>query len=335
MKKISIFGLLILIATVTVVGMINPVAAQDDPAILLKIAQNAQEQIRNNITDDSSDKIKELFKEGSNQVDALNEALRNNNSESAKSHFLSAMKIFKEISQMLTQDEPTRAEMASARIAIDDPTSDLLKLYRYTHNLKTISEAHHTQIDFTKLYDLFGVAREQIASKQFDDAHQTIRQINQIIDDIEKQLRDKAAQQESERAKKYAQNYLEQLDRLIESAKNQGVSDDIIKRLEDARERLSSASSPEDIIKEVRKIISIKDQFELTKNDRLESRIMQVEKTLQRLSQMEKVDPQMIQDAKETLLKIKRLMQASEFEQANDLLRNLADQLNTITKSLS
>lgn len=335
MKTITSLGLLILVSSLIFGGITSSAAAQDDPTVLLKIAKNAQDQIRQNIPNNSSEKIQQLFKEGSSQVDALNQAIINNDTESAKNHFLAAMKIFKEISQLLTQNEPQRTEMASAKTTLGDPISDLLKLYRYAYSLKTISEAHHTQIDFTKLYDLFGVAREQITSKQFDDAQETIYQIKQIINDIEKQLREQAAKQESERAKKYAQNYLEQLDRLIENAKNQGVSNDIIEKLEDARTRLSSASSPEEIVQEVRKIISIKDQFELTKNDRLESRIMQIEKTLQRLSQTEKVDSEIIQNAREDLVKVKSLMKDGEFDQANDLLRDLANQLNNIVKSLS
>ena len=333
--KVSTFGLLILVTTMIGAGITIPAAAQDDPAILLKIAKNAQEQIRKSISEHSSDKINRLFIVGSNHVDELSKSLANNDTDSAKNHFLSAMKIFKEISQIATQNDVPKAEMATDRTTVVDPTSDLLKLYRYASSLKTISETHHAQIDFTKIFSLFATAREQITSKQFDNAQQTIYEIKQLIGEIEKKLRDQAAQQESERAKQYAQNYLEQLDRLIESAKNRGVSNDIVQKLEDARERLSSASNPEDIIKEVRKIISIKDQFELTKNDRLESRIMQVEKTLERLSKIDKVDSQVISNAEEDLQKIKRLLANDEFDQANELLRNLADQLNQIIKSLS
>ena len=42
-----------------------------------------------------------------------------------------------------------------------------------------------------------------------------------------------------QRAKVYVQKYLEQLDRLIENAKKKGVSDEIIKKLESAKENLS------------------------------------------------------------------------------------------------
>ena len=338
MKKVlASFGLLVLVATMVMGGaMTSPAAAQDDPEILYKIAKNAQDQIRNNISESSSDKVKSLFEEGSNQVVTLSKALGNNDSESAKKHFLEAMKIFKKISHMLIAQngDTPKAEMAKTQ-KVDDPASDLLKLYRYATSLKTIAEKHHTSIDFTTLNNLFTTAKEQINSGQLDDAKQSVQKIKQVLDDIEKQLRDQASSQESERAKKYAQKYLEQLDRLIESAKSQGISQEIIQKLEDARERLSSATDPEKIVKEIREIISIKDQFKLTKNDRLESRIMQVEKTLLKLSQIEEVDPDTIEDAEATLQEAKHLLSDGEFEKANELLRSLISQLKEIAKSHS
>ena len=113
--------------------------------------------------------------------------------------------------------------------------------------------------------------------------------LKKLIVDINKELREKASKQESQRANEYAQKYLEQLNRLIENAKKQGVSDEIIERLETARENLSSTDDPQQIIEEIRKIMTLKDQFALTKHDRLESRILQVEKTLSRLSQADGV----------------------------------------------
>ena len=337
-KVVASFGLLVLVAIMVLGGAItNPAAAQDDPEILYKIAKNAQDQIRKNISESSSDKVKSLFEEGSSQVVALSKALGNDDSEAAKKHFFEAMKIFKKISHMLTtqnDDNAPKAEMAKTQ-KVDDPASDLLKLYRYATTLKTIAEKYQTSIDFTTLNNLFTTAKEQINSEQLDDAKQTVQKIKQVLDDIEKQLRDQAASQESERAKKYAQKYLEQLDRLIESAKSQGVSQEIIQKLEDARERLSSATDPEKIVKEIREIISIKDQFKLTKNDRLESRIMQVEKTLLKLSQIEEVDPDTIEDAEATLQEAKHLLSNGEFEKANELLRSLISQLKEIAKSHS
>jgi uncharacterized protein YcbK (DUF882 family) len=337
MKNITTYALLILVSSIALGGMTSNVSAADDPAILLKIAKRAQEQIHNQITEDSPDKIKRLFVEGTQQVDALEKSLRNDDVTSAKEHFLSAMKIFKEISRHLTSsvsDVAPQAESTSVRDNVRDPSNDLQRLQAYVNSLKTIAKKHDASIDFSELDELFTKTRQQIGDHQFTQALDTIHEIKETIVDVNKELREKASKQESQRAKEYAQKYLEQLDRLIENAKKQGVSDEIIEKLESARENLSSTDNPRQIIEEIRKIMSLKDQFDLTKHDRLESRILQVEKTLYRLSQVDGVDEDDISDTRELLQTIKRNLNDGEFETANELLRDLAKQLAEIKKSL-
>jgi hypothetical protein len=117
---------------------------------------------------------------------------------------------------------------------------------------------------------------------------------------------------------------------VIENAKNQRLSEDIIQKLETARENLSTATDPHEIIKQIKQIISIKEQFELTKNDRLESRVIQVEKALLKLSNSDKLSQADLEDAKKTLQTIKRHLSQGEFETANNLLRSLASLLEQL-----
>ena len=324
MKNITSFVLLILVSTMVLGGITNTAHAQNDPSILLKIAKHAQKQLESQINQDSSDKTKQLFKEGTQQVNALEESLKNNDTDLAKKHFLSAMRIFKEISQQLTNNQSPQTEIATLKVAVEDPSADLLRMQEYVDNLKVIAKKYSASIDFSELDDLFVTAKQQIMDNQFDDALQTISKIKQITINLNNEIRGHASQQEQSRAKEYAQKYLEQLDRLIENAKNQGLSEDIIQKLETARENLSSATDPHEIIKQIREIISIKEQFELTKNDRLESRVMQVEKILLKLSNSNKLSQTDLEEAKKTLQIIKRHLAQGEFETANELLRSLA-----------
>jgi len=324
MKKITSLVLLILVSSMILGGMTNTVQAQTDPSILLKIVKHAQKQLENQINQDSSDKTKQLFKDGAQQIKALEESLRNNEIDLAKQHFLSAMRIFKEVSQQLSINQSSQVEMATLKAIVEDPSADLLRMQNYVDNLKTIAKKYNTSVDFSELDDLFVTAKKQIIDRQFDDALQTISKIKQITVNFNNEIREYASQQEQSRAKEYAQKYLEQLDRLIENAKNQGLSEDIIQKLETARENLSSATDPHEIIKQVKKIISIKEQFELTKNDRLESRVMQIEKILFQLSNSDKLSQSDLEDAKKTLQTIKHHLSQGEFETANELLRSLA-----------
>jgi len=329
MKRILSFGLLVLVATMITSGMTISAAAQDDPAILYRIAKNAQVQIQNNISNESPDEIKKLFEEGSLNVDSLEEALGQNDVESAREYFLSAMKVFKEISKMQSYDD-----VATQTIQRDDPSSTLKKLYQYSTSLQKISEKYQISIDFSILDGLFDTARGQIQAGQYSNAQNTIEKIEQIVKDIEKQIREQALLREPERAQQYAQMYLGQLDRLIELAKNQQISDDIIQKLLDARESLSSATIPEEIVKEIRKIIVLKDQFDLTASDSTELNILKVERTIQRLSQMD-VDTAVITDLQGKVIEAKQLLAEGNTEQANILLVQLKSQLQQITESIS
>ena len=335
MRTIATFGLLILVASMALGGMTSNVSATDDPEVLLKIAKRAQEQIQSQISTDSSDEIKRLYQEGTQQVNALEEALGIDDLDSAKEHFLSTMQIFQKISRHLTSsDVALQEESVSTSNTIKDPSNDIQRLQVYANSLKSIAETHDATINFSVLDELFTKARQQISDHQFALAVETLYEIKEITVEINKELREEASIQESQRANDYAQKYLEQLDRLIENAKKQGVADEIIEKLQTAKENLSSADSPDEIVEEIKKILSIKDQFELTKSDSLESRVLQVEKNLSSLSQVNGVNTDDIADANDTLQSIKHHLSEGEFDVANELLEDLAKQLQEIKNSL-
>jgi hypothetical protein len=321
MKQITLCVLFILISSLVLNGITTTAQAETDLSILLKITKHAQKQLESQINQDSSDKIKQLFKEGTQEIEALEKSLSNNDSDLAKKHFLLAMKIFKELSQQLTDNQSTQTTMTNN--TLQDPSTELLRLQKYIDNLRSIAKKYNATISFSELDTLFVTAKNQITDKQFDDVLQTISKIKQITINLNNEIRSYSSQQEQSRATEYAQKYLEQLDRLIENAKNQGISENIIQKLETTRDDLSLATDPHDIIKQIREIISIKEQFELTKNDRLESRIMQIEKTLLELSNSEKLSQTELDDSKKTLQTIKDHIVNGDFETANELLRSL------------
>ena len=326
MKSIKIFGLLILVASLAIGGITNPVYAQDDPEILVKIAKRAQDQIQKQITDETSLELQQLFQQGKNKVASLEASLSNNDITSAKEDFLSAMKIFSEISRQLTT-QSSQTQVTSK--PTPNPSNDLLRLYTYVNNLKNIAKNHNSSIDFSSLDGKFVTAKNQIQNNQYNQASQTIHEIKQSIIEINAELREQASQKQLTRAQIFAQKYLKQIDRLIEHSQNTGISEEIIEKLESARDNLSAASNTSDVIKQVRNIMLLQQQFELTENKLLELRVFQIEKSLETFSDNE-IDENTLKELKESLQEIKTSISKSDFEEANQLLRSITATLNQI-----
>ncbi|MFB5606990.1 MAG: hypothetical protein ACE5RG_02680 [Candidatus Nitrosomaritimum yanchengensis] len=325
MKSIKILGLLILVASLAVGGITNPASAQEDPQILVKIAKRAQDQIQKQITDESPMAIKDLFQEGKNKVSSLETSLSNNDYTTAREDFLAAMKIFSEVSHQLS-DQSAQNQVASK--STPNPSNDLLRLYSYVNNLKNIARNHNSTINFDYLDGLFVTSKNQIQNNQFAQASQTIHEIKQTIIEINAELREEASQKELSRAQVFAQKYLKQIDRLIEHSQSTGVSQEIIQKFKAARENLSVASTPSQVIQEVRNTMILQQQYELTENKLLQLRVDQIEKTLDSIST--ELDENSLQELKESLQAIKTSISKSDFEEANKLLRSITSTLEQI-----
>ena len=119
------------------------------------------------------------------------------------------------------------------------------------------------------------------------DERTSREEIKREIIILQKSLKEKTSSSTTERAKSFAKKHLYELDRLISQAKEIGVSDDTIKQLYEARGNLDETSDVEQIIREVKHLISVTAKFEETKSERIKSRINQLETKYDRLSNHE------------------------------------------------
>ena len=332
MKTIVVFSLLLLISGMSF-GLITEAFAQDDPNILLKIIKRTQEQIQNQIPNDSSDKIKNLFNNGTHEINSLEKALQNNDVESAKEHFLSAMKIFKEISTY-----PSPNDISSKTNSISEETnnlsSNLARLHVHVDNLKMITENHNVSFDYSELDELFIQANQHIRDNHISETLETIDRIKSIITDVKLELHEHALKQESHRAKEYAQKYLEHIDRLIDQAKKQPIPPEIIEQLEKSRENLSLSENSDEIINEIRNIVSIKEKFDLVQNDRYEAKILKIEKIIYLMSQNNQITESELDELQSLLQDIKYYLHQGELSTVRDLLKNITMQIEEIKNSL-
>ena len=328
MTNISVYVMVMLAASLALVGTTSNAFAQDEPNILVKIAERAQNQIQNQISDDSSDDIKLLFEKGKNEVNSLKESLDKNDLDSAKQHFLSSMKIFSEISRQLTIQ--TNTETSTSQSQYKNPSNDLLRMHGYVNNLKSISSNQKAEIDFSLLDELFIKARNHISNKQFKEASQTIHEIKNTILEINEELRQKSSQQQENRAQSFAEKYLKQLDRLIEHSQKIGQSEEIIQKLELAKESLTLASTPTQVINEVRNILRIQQEYDLSESKLLEQRINQIERTVTDLFDLGQIHQINLDKINQKIQTAKNQQSTSDFEQSTESLRSLESILQEI-----
>jgi len=319
MKSITIFVFLILTVSLALGGATSLVYAQDNPPILLKIAQGAENQIQTQISNDSSEEIKNLFEEGQRGVAALEYSLSNNDLPSAKEQFLSTMKIFTKISHLLASNQTPQTETIT-NPATPNPSNGLHRMQVYVNSLKTIAKNQNATVDFTSLDNLFLDAKTQINNHRYTEATQTIQQIKETIIELNAELRQQASHQETNRAQAFAQKYLKQIDRLIEHAQITGMSEEIVEKLETSSESLSLATTPSVVVKEVRNFLLLQQQFELSEEKLLELRIIEMEKTILELSNSDQFNQNIIQGMNKNLERINDHLDNREFERATELL---------------
>ena len=336
-NKIAFLGVLLLVSTMMLGSLPGQAEARTEYDTILRIATQAHDEIKIQLTrsDSVSSDVERMFKEGTNELSALKEAIRNDNPEAAKQHFLTAMDIFKKISHMVSDRPSVESAMTDAAPVRPDLKSALERIEKYFINLKNIARTHGSDVDFSELSELFNLAKQQIREGSYDDAQKSIDQINRLIIDIKSKLREASQAKASDRAKQFAQQYLDRLDKIIDEAEELGYPAEVIDKLKAAKEKLSESSDPRQIIEEIKRILSIKEQLDLSKFNRIISRADQIEEKINELSNIDGIDSQQIEDARKMISELRSLVDSRNYDDAQSLLRTLTDSLRSLQNSVS
>ena len=211
MKKVLSVGLLMLVASMIFSGIPISADAQSDLNILLKIASQAKREVQNQISSNSSDEIKQLFKEASNQIVLLERAIERDDPSSAKQHFLNAMQMFKKITQMISSGtQPQKAESADVTSSTtQSSTYDLKRIENLILTLKSV--AKNRSVNFDDADKLVEKAKQQIDNND-PEVESTLEQLKGVLYDIQKELRKLASQTTNDRTIKFFSNMLDRLE---------------------------------------------------------------------------------------------------------------------------
>ncbi|MBM3896452.1 MAG: hypothetical protein FJ360_01745 [Thaumarchaeota archaeon] len=310
--------------------------AEPETESLVRLAMQARDHIKFELsnTESVSDEIKKLYDQGSVEIDALTNAAKEENIESARTHFLAAMKIFKEIGQQISQ---TR-QVAEIALAQDTDTQYGVKpvidrMERYVDRLKEIAKKSGVEIDFQTLDELITTARNHYNNGDLESAEKTIDVLESLTLDVYNTLKNDADQKKTIRAKDFAEKQVQRVDALIVQAKDLGLSENITKNLEQSKLQLIKASNSSQIVKQTKIIITLKNQFDESKANRIDTIINNLEAKLDKLSTNKRIDTVKLDKATSMLDELKTLISKGNLEDAFKLFNTLNNLLIDIENS--
>lgn len=308
-----------LVVTVLVAVLIPMASAETetetDPAILHKLATEAQIHVEEQIQESDAPQVWNLLNNGTAHVNLI---LNATTVEESSDHFLAAMEAFRQAVEIMGEDTPIED--------ISDYSERLERDERYFEQLLYLADAYDMSIDVAELEGLFSTARAMLQDND-GDVEEVLDSIALGIESLREEITVVATEKEQERAIQYAQEYLIQLDRFLEVTDDSDIPDDVIEEIQALRSKLEEATQSDVIVSIILEIISIKEGLSLDTVDQLQLWGLQLEDTVRQFWIDDKIDDAEYTSALVTLEKCRFFLDIEETDEAETLLDELNDWL--------
>lgn len=332
--KLLTFTLFVLVASMILTSIPAQVFADSQLDSLLRIANQARDNIKIRLSQLTTvpDEIIKLYEQGSSETDALTQSIKDEDVTSAKQHFLAAMRLFKEASDKIssvptiTEDTLSIADSSRLKIAIT-------RMEKAAEKLKAVASKNNVEIDFSEFDKLIQIAKENLDAGKTEEVDKTLGIAKQFITDVHNSLSATAKQRTSDRAKDFAIKQIERLDKLIIQAKENGLPQDIIDTLEAAKSRLQKISDANEISIEAKGINTIKEKIDVSKLNRINTKIKQLEIRITQLENDIQSDDSrtILAKIKDMLIELKQLVSEGKLEESIQKIKSIEDALNDLT----
>ena len=287
MNKILVFSLLFLVGSMCFVIIPNTAYADSQLDILVKITQNTKEHIKDDIDklNDVSQRVYDLFDEGTKETALLIQATEKEDTDSAKQHFISAMVAFKQASLIISQNESKETTQA----IVSDHSPRINKYESNIHKLKIVSTKLNADVDFEQIDQLLSLAKVNNAKSNIKQTKEVLDKIASEGKQIQKFLYEISEQNRILKAKQFAQKHAERINSLILQAKTFGLDKTAVD-LQRSQVQLLQANSTNQIKQQFKIIIIHQQKVEQVKEVnqtqllRLQSLLVPLEKKAQNLA---------------------------------------------------
>src|SRR6185437_3809074 len=253
-------SLTILVAALVVTLVLNgPIQSFADPQLdtLVNIATQARNNLNISISQipDASNEIISLYKQGSDETDALTAAASAQNVTSAKQHFLAAMNFFKTTNDKINSLNATETN-DQQRIAVLQLQSEITRLERIAETLQTIAITNHVDFNFTQFNISLTEAKQDIDAGKINEASQSLDTANQLIADAHQSISEVAQQRTPDRAKDFTEKQIERFDKISDLNTTQNVTTLSSNVTSTTDSNQTSVENPGELVTKLRKLVS-------------------------------------------------------------------------------
>ena len=329
----------LLFALVTSMILTNlPLGGFADPQLdsLLRIAIQARDNIQIRMSQISTlpDEILKLYKEGSSETDALAQSVFQGDISASRQHFLSAMGLFKQVSDKLSSSIPsggTEALPAQEASRLNNAISEMEKI---AQRLETIATNNNVEIDFTAFDKLIQTAKQSLEKGNADEVTKALKTANQFILDAHHMIAEAAKQKTADRTKDFVTKQIERVDKLITQAKDLGVSENVTDTLSATKKKLQETSDTGQLAAEAKDINTIREKLEASNIERLNTIIRQLEIKLESIPEVQDENSKAkISDAKDMIAQLKKLVSDRKFDEVTQMIKSIEKILEDIRTS--
>ena len=283
MNKALIFFSLILAVSICLVTTPNTAHADTQLDILIKITQNTQGHIKQDIDkmNNVTQEIYDFYDSGARQTSLLVQAVENGDDVSAKQHFVDAMIAFKQTSLAISENQP--------QVVILDHSQIIKKYEVNIQKLKMVSGKLGTDVDFEKIDHLLALAKANNAQGKLQQAKDVLNEVASEGKEIQRLLYEISEQNKILKAKQFVQRHAERINSLILQAKTFGL-DKTADDLQQSRVQLLQANTTSQIKQQFKIIIIHQQKVQQVKEInqaellRLQSLLSPLEREAERLS---------------------------------------------------
>ncbi|MBM3906057.1 MAG: hypothetical protein FJ354_05200 [Thaumarchaeota archaeon] len=266
--------------------VVAPAFADSKLDSFVNLATKARDQVKIQLDrmPSVSEEAKALYAQGNSETEQLIEAVKTDDAVAAKKHFLAAMKVFRQVTQVFSETIPTHEPVVSKMTApiTDFDYNNTLKRFESNINmLKTVVAKNNLQIDFTRIDGLLQSAKSSLASGDMATLEKTLVELKTAGSDLQVIIKNMVTERSNTRAISFANKYITKIDTVLAQAKELNLSEEQITKLQKAKEELAaSGGEPSQIVIKIKRVYQINLDLLDTKNQKILSEISKLESRL-------------------------------------------------------